>query len=161
MDGTFSWVEPTAWCALALKTSDRRAAPDAAARIQEADRLLIDRACVGGGWNFGSSAVLGQDLRPYVACTAIALLALQDKRTNPVVASGWKWLQQHRLSESSGLALALAAMCARIYGEPMPDVETRLRRLAATTAFLGNLHVTAMALYALLAETHGLKAFRV
>ena len=161
MDGTFSWVEPTAWCALALKTSDRRASPEAIARIQEADRLLIDRACVGGGWNFGNSVVLGQDLRPYVACTAIALLALQDKRADPVVASGWKWLQQHRLSESSGMALALTAMCARIYEDPAKDVEARLRDLASTTAFLGNLHVTAMALYALSADTHGLKAFRV
>jgi hypothetical protein len=161
MDGTFSWVEPTAWCALALKTSDRGAAPDAAARIQEAERLLIDRACVAGGWNFGNSAVLGQDLRPYVACTAIALLALQDKRTDPVVEQGWSWLRQHRLSESSGMALALTAMCARVYGEPAKDVEARLRELAASTAFLGNLHVTAMALYALSADSHGLKPFRV
>jgi hypothetical protein len=161
MDGTFSWVEPTAWCALALKASDRRASPDAAARIQEAERLLLDRACVGGGWNFGNSVVLDQDLRPYVACTAIALLALQDKRADPVVATGWQWLRQHRLSESSGMALALTSMCARLYGEPANDVEARLRELASTTAFLGNLHVTAMALYALSADSHGLKAFRV
>jgi hypothetical protein len=160
MDGTFSWVEPTAWCTLALKSSPRRPA-DAAARIHEAERLLLDRACADGGWNFGNSVVLGQVLRPYVTCTAIALLALQDRRSDPVVASGWRWLRQHRLSEVSGMALALTAMCARIYGEPAADVETRLRELAATSVFLGNLHVTSMALYALSAGTHGLKAFRL
>lgn len=161
MDGTFSWVEPTAWCTLALKASDRRAAPAAAARIGEAERMLLDRACVGGGWNFGNSAVLGQDLRPYIATTALALLALQDRRTELTVARGWEYLREHRLSESSGLALALTALCCRIYDAPARDVEARLREVAGRTAFLGNLHVVAVALYALTADSHGAKALRV
>jgi hypothetical protein len=135
--------------------------PVAAARIAEADRMLIDRACVGGGWNFGNSVVLGQDLRPYIATTALALLALQDRRADPVVDRGWTYLREHRLDESSGLALALTAICCRIYGAPAADVEARLRDLAARTAFLGNLHVLAMAAYALAADSHGAKAFRV
>jgi hypothetical protein len=161
MDGTFSWVEPTAWCTLALKISDRRSSPPAAARIGEAERLLLDRACAGGGWNFGNSAVLGQDLRPYIATTALTLLALQDRRKEPVVAQGWEYLRAHRLSESSGLALALTALCCRIYDAPARDVEARLGELAGRTGFLGNLHVVAMALYALSADSHGAKALRV
>ena len=161
MDGTFSWVEPTAWCTLALKASDRRASPAVAARIGEAERLLLDRACVGGGWNFGNSAVLGQDLRAYIATTALTLLALQDRRRELAVARGWEYLREHRLSESSGLALALTALCCRIFDAPARDVETRLREIAGRTAFLGNLHVRAMALYALTAASHGAKALRV
>ena len=161
MEGTFSWVEPTAWCLLALKTSDRRRTAAAAARIEEAERMLLDRACAGGGWNFGNSAVLGQDLRPYIATTALALLALQDRRKDQVVVQGWDYLREHRMTESAGLALALTALCCRIYGVPAADVEARLRDLAGRTGFLGNLHVLAMALYALTADSHGAKALRV
>ena len=44
---TFSWVEPTAWCLLALKKWSRAGGfhPDAL-RGQVAERMLIDRCCV-------------------------------------------------------------------------------------------------------------------
>ena len=62
MPGTFSWLEPTAWCLLALKKTrapERRAAES---RIAEADKLIANRSCVSGGWNFGNASALGQDL---------------------------------------------------------------------------------------------------
>ena len=62
---TFSWVEPTSWCILALK----KAAPDPTARetadrVIEAERMLADRCCLEGGWNYGNSNVLGKELHP-------------------------------------------------------------------------------------------------
>jgi len=56
VDGCFSWVEPTAWCLLLLKRRRARL-PDrrVPARIAEAERLLDDRACAGGGWNYGNA----------------------------------------------------------------------------------------------------------
>jgi hypothetical protein len=37
--------------------------------------MLLDRACVGGGWNSGNSVVYGLPLLPHVEATAIALCA--------------------------------------------------------------------------------------
>ena len=156
--GTFSWVEPTAWCVLALKKA-RGAAVDA--RLAEAEALLADRACVGGGWNYGNSQVLLQDLRPYVPTTALALLALQDRRSLPVVAQGLDWLEAHATSESSAFALSWAAICLCIYGRAVTRVLDLLAQRHAATSFLGNVHSSAMALFALTMDRHDARAFRL
>ena len=89
-DATFSWVEPTCWGILALKKALRSGVSETAApaRIAEAEKLLIDRRCQPGGWNFGNASVMGQDLRPYVPTTALGLLAMQDRRQEDVVVRG-------------------------------------------------------------------------
>src|SRR5215475_5609885 len=69
LNSTFSWVEPTAWGALALHRAIRAgmvSEVSARARITEAERVLIDRCCRDGGWNYGNANVLGQDLFPHV-----------------------------------------------------------------------------------------------
>ena len=62
---TFSWVEPTAWCVLALRkwTHAHRDA-SIGERVMEGERLLLDRVCRNGGWNYGNSNVLGKELAP-------------------------------------------------------------------------------------------------
>jgi hypothetical protein len=42
-------------------------------------RLLFDRCLPHGGWNYGNTIVLGQELRPHVMPTGLALLALADE----------------------------------------------------------------------------------
>src|SRR5213079_3148443 len=69
---TFGWVEPTAWAVLALRRL-RPAAPE----IADGLRVLADRECVGGGWNYGNRVVYGEALAPFVQTTAAAVLALQ------------------------------------------------------------------------------------
>jgi len=81
--GTFSWVEPTAYAILAFK-QDRRGDE---ARVTEGERLLYDRVCQGGGWNYGNRRVLGVDLVPFDQVTAKVLLALQDRRERKEVAA--------------------------------------------------------------------------
>ena len=100
VDGTHSWIEPTAWNVLALKSArhssrhaphdeteleSRKTFPHAEregynlgdhARTREAVRLLIDRLLPQGGCNYGNTTVLGQALRPHVQPTGLALLAL-------------------------------------------------------------------------------------
>lgn len=161
IDGTFSWVEPTSWVMLAMKAAapaDRPAA--AAARLDEAERVLFDRACSAGGWNYGNSAVFNQDLRPYVPTTALALMALQDRHDHPVVRASLDWLSRNQTSEPSGMALGLTAICLRIFGRSAGDVDTRLRATATADHFLDNLHVTAMALFSLDATRHEFTALR-
>jgi hypothetical protein len=161
LPGTFSWVEPTSWCVLALKKAPAPVRPSAtAARIAEAEALLDNRACESGGWNFGNATALGQDLRAYVPTSALALLALQNLRT-PVVERSLAYLDRARVSEPSAMALSLTAICLRVFNRESADVDARLAAGVERIERLGNLHAIAMTLYALAADRHGVRAFRV
>jgi hypothetical protein len=154
VEGTFSWVEPTAWSVLVLKQRLVRGPyPDAAERVRVGEQMLNDRACRGGGWNYGSANVYGQDLAPYVPTTALALLALQDRQAEPVVARGLDRLQRDILSERSAVALSLAMICLRVYGRPTAVLEPHLTTLLSERPLDGgrseDLLGLAMALYAL------------
>ena len=72
VDGTHSWIEPTAMHVLALKAT----AHDRHPRTREAVALLVDRQIPSGGCNFGNTEVLGQTLLPHVQPTGLAMLAL-------------------------------------------------------------------------------------
>jgi len=161
IDGTFSWVEPTALCTLALKQGTGQETLGAHDRIAEADRLLLDRACRPAGWNYGNSAVLGQELHPYVPTTALALLALQDRGDEPVVGRSLEWLAANALSERSAMAIGLAAVCLTVLSRPTDNLLEELITLEARTGFLGNLHLTAIALFALTLPAHRATAFRI
>lgn len=117
----FSWTEPTAWCLFALKTWKRRSKPPVEmrrldARVDEAERLLFDRACAGGGWNYGNRKVFGDNLDPFVPTTALALLALQDRADHASVRAALDWLRRHQASERATYALAWACIALSAYG---------------------------------------------
>jgi hypothetical protein len=162
IEDTFSWVEPTALCLLALKRR-RRVASDPAleARIRDAENVLLTRSCATGGWNYGNASAFDQDLRPYVPTTALGLMALADQRANPVVVRGLEYLQRSQLTEQSGMALTLTALCLRIHRLPGEQVERALIDDIARVRRLDNLHIVAMVLYALSGERHGAAAFAV
>ena len=162
-DATFSWVEPTSWALLALKKSARAgiANRDAPARIAEADRLLIDRACRPGGWNFGNSNMMRQDLRPYVPTTALALLAMQDRREESAVTRGLDYLEQHWINEESAPALGLSLLCLSAYGRPADTLADRLGAHVPLAVSFGNLHGVASALLALSSQDGQVNAFRI
>jgi hypothetical protein len=160
IDGSFSWVEPTAWCSIGLKKVPAPS-PQLGARLEEARKLLVDRCCTTGGWNYGNSNMLGQDLRAYVPTTALGLLAMQDRREEPCVPRSLEFLEQHALAEQSAMALSLAYICLRVYGARADIVADRLLAQWAKTGFLGNYHLTAMALYSLTEGSASGGAFRV
>jgi hypothetical protein len=150
IDGTFSWVEPTAWCLLAQKQwSALHGTVTDRSRIVVAEQMLVDRCCAQGGWNYGNANMLGQDLKPFVPTTALALLSLQDRRSLPEVARSVAFLEREATSERSGTALALALMALRAYGRPADAVRETLVRQLPTTLHLGKVASAAMSLYAL------------
>jgi hypothetical protein len=127
ISGTASWVEPTAWCVLALKHRQAHVrASIVRERIRAAEDFLVDRACVAGGWNYGNPNVYGTDLIPHVPTTALGLLALQDQRHHPVVARALTRLQADAPGERSHLALALAILCLRVYGVGVSELTSTL-----------------------------------
>lgn len=159
---TFSWVEPTAWGLLALKLESRALrSMVAAARQEEAERLLLNRVCVGGGWNYGNASTLGQDLRAYVPTTAVALLALQNRRTLPKVQESLRMLVDHQLSERGTMSLALVSTCLSLYGLPTDRVDAALVESAERSASSGNLFALALALFALSFDRHRGEILRV
>jgi hypothetical protein len=159
-EGTFSWIEPTALGLLALKKS-RASGPVARTRIAEAEAVIVDRVCDGGGWNYGNAEVLGQDLRPYVPTTALALLAMQDRREHPAVVRSLEWLTAHAVAERAAMALSLAAICLHVFGRATSEIRARLIAQHAVTAFLGNRHLAALALYALTLPEHDARTVRL
>ena len=159
-EGTSSWVEPTAWCMLALKKATQTPVkPETTARITEAERMLVDRCCLSGGWNSGNSNMLGKELIPYVPCSALALLALQDRRALPEVVRSRAWLAANWQREPSAMAMSLALIALNVYREPTDELERVLVAHLATAGPPDNLAVRALTLYALSGRRHGWTAF--
>jgi hypothetical protein len=151
--GTFSWVEPTAWCLLALKRyAGMEGMAIDSARVDSAERLLADRSMPTGGWNYGNSNMLGKMLEPFVPPTAVALLALQDRRSLPAVGHSLEFLERAATTERSGLALSLALLALRAFGLSTSSVHTALLEQVPTTLAFGNQMAAAMSLFALGAE---------
>jgi hypothetical protein len=147
---TFSWVEPTAWGLLALKKWMKvRAVTVDPARLAGAHALLVDRCCADGGWNYGNSNMLGQDLRPYVPTTAVALLALLDRRSESVVKRSTDYLDRAATTEPSGVALSLALIALRALGRSIDATRAALLEQIPTTLALKNHLAVALTLCAL------------
>jgi hypothetical protein len=72
IDGTHSWLEPTAMAILALDREGLAHHP----RVTEGVRVVLNRALASGGWNYGNTSVFGRQLRPQPGPTGLALLAL-------------------------------------------------------------------------------------
>jgi len=125
----FSWCEPTSMAMLCLDRLDRRLVPGTIEfRLREGERLLLDRVCAGGGWNYGNSWVLGEELWPYPDTTALALLALRRRRGDPVVVESIIALKTMLEKHDSSLALSLGILCLEQFGM---DVRPYRQRLAA------------------------------
>jgi len=111
VDGTHSWVEPTALAILALKATGRGGHP----RTREAVRLLLDRLLPDGGCNCGNTVVFGQTLVPQVQPTGLALLALAGEhdpscRIERSIEYLWRALDEHTTPAS--LAYGLLGLAA-------------------------------------------------
>ena len=147
---TASFVEPTCYVLLALKRL-RRHLPGTAAveRIDEAERMIYDRMCRDGGWNYGNSAVLEAELWPYADVTALALLALAEHRQHEANQRSLRALRAMLQRVDSGLALAWATLCFSAYGEDVAPLRHRLLERHERTAFLGETKVMALAVLAL------------
>jgi hypothetical protein len=154
-EGTFSWVEPTCWALLALKRAQSGgiSPKDGPARIDEAERMLIDRCCREGGWNYGNANALGKELFPYVPVTALALLALRNRRDTEPVERSLRFLQEQWASEESTISLGLTSICLRRFGFATDQVDQALGLRMPVALALNNIHAIATALYAVAAAS--------
>src|SRR5579884_717775 len=127
-EDNFSWVEPPAWACLAL----RRAGFGGHKRVDDGQRLLLDRALEKGGINYGNKMVFGRLTAPQLGPTALMLLALQDQPTDPRIDAAVAYLQQEALASEDLEHLAWARLALTIYREhagvpdALPVLEQRL-----------------------------------
>ncbi len=158
-DGTFSWVEPTATTLLALRTAGYGDDP----RVEEAERLLRDRVCADGGWNYGNTYVFGQALDAFAPTTAWALLALQaTPGVEPVIERALNFLERRVLKTPSTLNLALTIVAFDIFGRSTAKfAELLLERQEEDGSWWNSVHLTALALLALDVFEGGDNVFRL
>lgn len=130
VDGTHSWVEPTAINLLALKASGM----GRHARSRDAVRLLCDRAVPAGGWNYGSREVLGRAVAPHVQPTGLALAALAgEESAAPQIASGIAHLNRSLSSEVTTASLCYALIGLSSHGREPRDAPVWLEAAARRT----------------------------
>jgi hypothetical protein len=124
---TFSWIEPTSYSLIAVKSlrPDLRGRR-ARARIDEAERMILDRECLGGGWNYGNSEVLDEELWPYPDTTALALIALQDFPRPESLERSLAALRAMVEDRASVLSLALAVLALQLHRRDVSAVRSRL-----------------------------------
>jgi len=148
--GSASWVIPTVFSVIALKqftACNRR--ERAEKRIRLGVGMLLDRVCLGGGWNAGNSVVYGVPLPAHVEATAIALLALQDEERTPVIQASLGWLKQRSSSIESVESLAWCILSLFVYQEPVEHLKARLATLIGDGHDIRNNATLATAILAL------------
>jgi hypothetical protein len=115
-----SWVEPTAHALVALKKIEKHgvAVPNLLslrARVETGEKMLIDRRCGDGGWNYGNKRVWNTPLPSYPETTALALLGLQGRPASELTQSlgaGARWIRE----TPSPLAKAWLGISLRNWG---------------------------------------------
>jgi hypothetical protein len=159
VDDTFSWVEPTSFAVLALKKTGH----GKSARVQEAERLLLDRACADGGWNYGNPKARGLNLDSMPPATALAAIALQDvPSAAEQVKRALNLLDREMTSRPSALGLALSILCFHAVSRRSGHlVDALLKRQQSDGSWRGQVHLTALAVLALRVHMEGQNVFRL
>ena len=150
ISGSVSWVIPTAFSIIAIKqftVCNRSEASEQ--RIHLGVEMLLDRACVDGGWNSGNSIVYGVPLRAHVEATAIALLALQDERRSELIQRSLTWLNEEAAIVDSISSLAWCILSLFVYQEPVEELKNRLATIMVDGRDIRNNATLATALLAL------------
>jgi len=88
VQGTHSWLEPTAYATWAL----RQAGLAQHRRTREGVAVLLDRVVEGGGWNYGNRRVYGKALRPFPATTGLVLRALASEPRHEAIDRSIRYL---------------------------------------------------------------------
>ena len=118
---TISWVVPTAFAVLALNQLPCSCGglEQVPFRVERGIEMLLDRVCPGGGWNAGNGVVYGVPVAPHPDDTAIALLALRERGTDPVVQSSVQYLERIAPTLTAPWSLAWAILALALYGRPI------------------------------------------
>ncbi len=131
--GAAGWIEPTVHAVRALDHSRARFDSSALAqRLDMGERMILDRQCRDGGWNYGNKRVLGEDLESFPECTALALIGL-CRRKGTQVERGIQRAQEDWRRAPRGLAQALLRIAFRMHGVTFDDRPVVVNERTETT----------------------------
>jgi hypothetical protein len=120
VQGTHSWLEPTAMAILALCREGLSHHP----RVEAGTHFLVDRSLKDGGWNYGNTAVMGRDLRPQPGPSGVAMLALAALQVDsPECRRGIDYLRQALKDVRSGTSLGWGVLALRAWEACPRDAE--------------------------------------
>ncbi len=151
VDATYSWVAPTALGIIALKTTGYGNQP----RVLEAQRLLLDRECLHGGWNYGNRSVFGAELRPMPEDTGMALDALQDFTSKSSLERSLAYLKSTVKSLRTPLALAWSLLGLGAWGERPGAADALLSECLKRQERYGVYDTTSLSLLILASRSSG------
>jgi hypothetical protein len=147
-EGTSPWVEPTAYAVLSL----RHMGMHNHQRCLDGIRMLLDRQCDDGGWNYGNPAILGARLESDLATTGRVVLALP---TSDATARALVRLRD-TLDWQSTEHLSLAALAHVAHDEdPSLFLSALASRQQVDGSFTGRVDRTALAVMAFAAGESG------
>jgi hypothetical protein len=149
--GTYAWIDPTALGMIALKATGQGSHP----RVQEAGRLILDRQCLHGGWNYGNRLVYGAELRPMPENTGLALDALAGLTPKASLETSINYLQTRVQGLKTPLALAFSLLGLGAWGERPAAAPSWLAECWQLQDQLGGYDTTAIALFILAASLSG------
>lgn len=121
---TVSWVVPTSMALIALERAKKLGLIHGGElwnRLNLGAEMLLDRACLEGGWNAGNGVVYGVPMRPHIDATALALAALRFHYHLPTVHSSLTWML-NRIDCPSAYSLAWVILAASAYRDVRSDV---------------------------------------
>ena len=150
LSGSASWVIPTAFSVIAIKQFTACSRSEISERrIRLGVDMVLDRVCLGGGWNSGNSVVYGVPLPAQVESTAIALLALQDEERTSMIQGQFGLAQTEIPTIESAESLAWCILSLFVYQEPVEHLKARLATLVGDGHDIRNNATLATAILAL------------
>jgi hypothetical protein len=155
--GNVSWVMPTAMAVIALKRSlplNLVSSVDLERRVDLGHAMLLDRMCLGGGWNAGNSVVYGVALMPHIDATSLAIAALRFQHHLPEVRQSLSWLLAARCSSAYSLAWKILALRSYLgvrsdVGLALEEARDELVALVQESAQIADNSTLALAILAL------------
>jgi hypothetical protein len=148
--GCFHWVEPTSYALIALKPSRQAQEGQLKDLIARAEKYLIEHACAGGGWNYGSHVFMSTNLPPMPVTSAVAVLALQDRLHEQTVGAALAYLDGIAAQAASVMTLSWCLLAFHATGRDCQALASRLVQHQQTDGgFQDNLLLTALASCAL------------
>ncbi len=123
IDGTLSWVAPTALAVIAHRVWNHPSP-----RVEHGMSMLLDRACSSGGWNAGNSEAFGVSLTAHPDFTAMGLIALRacDVQAHPIVRSAEDYLSNRLAASEATYSLAWALLALRNNPKVVSTLRARL-----------------------------------
>ncbi len=149
--GTYSWIDPTALGVIALKATGQGSHP----RVLEARRMILDRQCLHGGWNYGNRLVYGAELRPMPENTGLALDALKGLTPRSSLESSLDYLKSRVQSLRTPIALTLSLLGLGAWSERPAAASAWLAECWQLQEQLGVYDTTALSLLMLASRLSG------